>query len=68
MSNPQPQPGYKLPPRAEPVQPDRPLSGDDVEKQKPASDAADVEVTDAPSADKQKAQSKDALDNVREGY
>ena len=60
MSDPQDIPGRKKPPRAEPIQPDRPVSG-------PTSDPA----RDDPKADtvkRQKEQSDAALDNVREGY
>ena len=59
MSDPQPAPGKKTPPRAEPLQPDRPGRGDDIE---PGGEPHDD------AAERQKSRSEDALENVREGY
>jgi hypothetical protein len=64
MSDPQPTPGHPKPPRAEPLQPDRPARGNDTE-------SADVEAeedAEAESVEQRKVQSETALSNVREGY
>ncbi len=64
MSDPQPLPGRKTPPRAHPVQPDKPGSGNSS-----GSDPADKPAGGAGgSPQRQKAQEEDALRNVREGY
>jgi hypothetical protein len=55
----------KRPPRAEPIQPDRPGRGD---KELPADDAASSGNEGAESVERQRRQSDDALKNVREGY
>ncbi len=53
--------GTPSPPRAEPLQPDRPGRGDKRTKTEDSTSRDSV-------AEKQHEQSKDALDNVREGY
>jgi hypothetical protein len=63
MSNPQPARLKKTPPRAEPLQPDRPGSGDD---QQAVQDESEARSKD--STAQQKRQSDTALHNVREGY
>lgn len=60
MSDSQPVPRRKQPRRAEPLQPDLPGRGSEVE--------SDHSPADPPTADKQKEQSETALDNVRKGY
>ena len=65
-----PSPSRK-PPRAEPLQPDRPGRGDDVQS---GGDPDDARATptgtdrDEDSVARQKQQSDAALENVREGY
>lgn len=62
-------PRHRSPPRAEPLQPDRPGRGS--ENQKPERGDAPAKGEQAPSADsaeKLKKQSEVALENVREGY
>jgi hypothetical protein len=56
-------PTHRSPPRAEPLQPDRPGRGTD--KQKPPSATGHGS---SESAEKLKRQSEDAVENVREGY
>ena len=58
-------PGHK-PPRAQPIQPDKPGSGDGVIS--PPDEASRADQTTRETARRQKRQSDDALDNVREGY
>lgn len=65
MSDPQPAPGRREPPRAEPIQPDLPGRGTDVESDKDRPDTAD-EPADATK--QRESQSDNALENVREGY
>jgi hypothetical protein len=55
--------GQRKPPRAQPLQPDRPGRGD--AQQTEAGDAADAE---AAAKRERRAQSDTALSNVREGY
>ncbi len=65
-----PSPSRK-PPRAEPLQPDLPGRGDDVQSGDDADDALapPTETNRAEeSVARQKQQSHDALENVREGY
>ena len=57
--------GTPQPPRAEPLQPDRPGRGS--ESEKTTEDDA-VKPDPKAAAEKQRAQSRDALKNVREGY
>ena len=60
-------PRHRSPPRAEPLQPDRPSQGDD--KQKPGSGQAPAKGEQAvTNAEKLKEQSEVAVENVREGY
>lgn len=62
-------PRHRSPPRAEPLQPDRPGQGTD--KQTDGSGAAPAKGQQAPlgeSAEKLKRQSEVAVENVREGY
>ena len=64
MSDPHPTPGHSKPPRAAPLQPDRPARGSDTE-------STDIETEDgaaAESVERRKEQSETALSNVREGY
>jgi len=69
MSDPQPIPGRKSPRRADPIQPDNPVSG---QSRQPADGAADS--ADKPSSSKkdtaseQAKTSQTALENVRKGY
>lgn len=56
-------PTHRSPPRAEPIQPDRPGRGSD--KQRSDSTA---QPGDPKHAEKLKQQSEDAVDNAREGY
>ena len=65
--NSHPTPPSKKPPRAEPRQPDRPGRGDDVQSDA-SDDPASPAHRDEESAARQKRQSDDALENVREGY
>ena len=58
-------PGHK-PPRAKPIQPDKPASGDGVTNL--PDDAPSADETTRDSTRRQKRQSDAALDNVREGY
>jgi hypothetical protein len=58
-------PGHK-PPRAKPIQPDRPGGSDDIAA--PPDDASRADETIRESVRRQKRQSDAALDNVREGY
>jgi hypothetical protein len=61
MSDPQ-RPVGKTPPRAQPLQPDKPGSGRSAESPKPGS-------AEPPKAEnRRETQERDALDNVREGY
>ena len=62
-----PTPPSKKPLRAEPLQPDRPGRGDDVQSDAP-DDPASPAHREEESAARQKRQSDDALENVREGY
>lgn len=55
-------PGRRTPRRAEPLQPDKPASGQDPQAEQ--SDSKD----ESDTAAKQKSQSEAALGNVREGY
>jgi hypothetical protein len=68
MSDPQPTPGKRTPPRAEPLQPDKPGSGTATDNEKQDGGAARQTSSDSDSVAKQKKQSDAALDNVREGY
>lgn len=62
-------PGQRKPPRAEPIQPDRPGRGVGSEDDSASKGGNGHDVgTDSDSAQRQKKQSDDALDNVREGY
>ena len=56
-------PRHRSPPRAEPLQPDRPGRGQDRQKAPPG-----VAPAKGDAADKLKQQNEDALENVREGY
>lgn len=53
-------PGAKRPPRAEPLQPDLPGSGDEKEETPAEGNAA--------ADERQRRQSTDALDNISKGY
>jgi len=64
MSDSQPIPGPNQPPRAEPLQPDRPARGDKSES--PPGDI--VVASDVDSVKLRKEQSEAALSNVRNGY
>lgn len=66
MSDPQPDRLKPRPRRADPLQPDRPGSGQD-QTEAPDPAAADA-AESADSAQRQKKQSEDALDNVSKGY
>jgi hypothetical protein len=59
-------PSARKPPRAEPLQPDKPGSGDELTRA--PGDAPPEGDATRDSARRQKQQSDDALDNVREGY
>jgi hypothetical protein len=59
-------PSARKPPRAEPLQPDKPGSGDELTRA--PDDAAQQGDVTRDSTRRQKQQSDDALDNVREGY
>ena len=62
-------PSHRSPPRAEPLQPDRPGRGTDKEGKHSGMPPAKGEQADvADSARKLKEQVDDAVDNVREGY
>jgi len=64
-------PPSRKPPRAEPLQPDRPGRGDDIPSGGDSDDAlsppTDTDRAEE-SVDRQKQQSDAALENVREGY
>jgi hypothetical protein len=60
MDTPDPGGSLKKPRRAEPLQPDNPGTGDDVE--------SNEDTGSAERLDKQTYQSDKALENVREGY
>jgi hypothetical protein len=64
MSDPQPTPAKKKPRRAEPLQPDRSGSGDEIDADR---DDGSIRSADESTAQKQQ-QTNDALKNVREGY
>jgi len=64
MSDPHSTPGHSKPPRAAPLQPDRPARGGDTE-------STDIESEDgaaAESVERRKEQGEAALSNVRDGY
>jgi hypothetical protein len=61
MTDPQPVGGRKSPPRAEPLQPDNPATGDSS-----GSGSSDAHTDEA--AEKEAARTKDAIDNVSTGY
>ncbi|HEY8876559.1 MAG TPA: hypothetical protein VIN03_03275 [Roseateles sp.] len=62
-------PRHRSPPRAEPLQPDRPSRGSGREADRSGTAPAKGQQGDiAGSAEKLKQQSEDAVDNVREGY
>lgn len=62
MTTPNDHPDHR-PPRAEPLQPDKPAQGRDRQH-----DRGDAKDTGAKTAERQKEQSEAALDNVRKGY
>lgn len=64
MSDPQPDRLNSKPPRAEPLQPDRPNQGD---AKQPNPEDHQKDVRDA-ALEKQREQTDTALDNVRKGY
>lgn len=64
MSDPQPDRLNSKPPRAEPLQPDKPGQGDATQ---PSPEEHEKEVRDA-AVKRQKEQTETALDNVRKGY
>lgn len=57
-------PTHRTPPRAEPIQPDRPGRGSDRQGQ----DEPGTRDGTAEGAEQRRKRSEDALDNVREGY
>jgi hypothetical protein len=61
-------PQHRSPPRAEPIQPDRPWRGDDQQDKGGAAPAKGQQGGTAEGARKLKQQSEDAVDNAREGY
>jgi hypothetical protein len=62
-------PSHRSPPRAEPLQPDRPDRGTKKQSEDSGSPQRDEPQQDPNvGADKLKKQSEDALENVREGY
>ena len=62
-------PRHRTPPRAEPLQPDRPGQGQDRQDQSSGDAPAKGEQAhSSESVEKLKRQSEDALANVREGY
>ena len=71
MSDPQPAPTRKQPPRAQPLQPDAPGRGDGpaaTDDDGRAGAAAPAPATAPDDAAKNAEQEKTALDNVRDGY
>lgn len=64
MSDPQPIPGRRQLPRAEPLQPDRPARGRQSDSPQVKSD----ETSAAESFERRKEQGEAALSNVRKGY
>jgi len=66
MKTPDPNTPKRKPPRAEPLQQDRPGAG---RQRQPEGDAADAEARrEENSVKRAKEQSSDAIDNTREGY
>jgi hypothetical protein len=66
MSDPHGTPGVRRPPRAEPLQPDRPGRGDD---RQPAGDnAGDASADSQEHLEKMRRQSDQAIDNTSTGY
>jgi hypothetical protein len=62
-------PQHRSPPRAEPIQPDRPWRGDDQQRgDSGAAPATGQQGGTAEGARKLKQQSEDAVANTREGY
>lgn len=62
-------PRHRSPPRAEPLQPDRPGRGGEKESSGSGEAPAKGQQSDlTPGAEKLKQQSEDAVENVREGY
>lgn len=62
-------PRHRSPPRAEPLQPDRPTQGTQKQSENSGQPPAKGQQADiADSAEKLRQQSKDALDNVSKGY
>jgi hypothetical protein len=72
MSDPVPSPTRRQPPRAQPLQPDRPGSGDAARPADDPAGRAPAGGNPGPgggdTARRSREQSDDALDNVREGY
>jgi hypothetical protein len=60
--------GAPTPPRAEPIQPDRPGRGTDREPAAPGAPDASRDKASDNGADQRAEQEKAALDNVRRGY
>jgi len=65
MSDPQPTSLNKKPPRAEPLQPDRPGSGDEQSDSSPEASAEEVEKR---TEERTTEQEETALKNVNQGY